>query len=360
DLHPVGGGVQRFLEDPLPPARARECLTRLRGRADPAQYTTLNAVEDLREALDALGYARVNLYGGAYGSRVALAFLRRYPQRVRSVVLRSAVPPQYVLPLPYAQGAQRALDRLLADCAADDACRATYPHLGLDLEAVLSRLRSAAVVVDVLDPESGRTERARLTRDVFAERLRQMLVVPELAARVPLLLHRASQNDYVPFANAAAALGAALESGFRAGLYLAVTCNEDIPRISPTAPDSAAGESFLGAARARQHVAACEGWPRSAPAWQELEPVQSTVPTLVVSGGNDPVTPPQWGGLAARALSQGLHLIVPGAAHSDTGPCAQGVVAAFIDRASVQGLDVSCVEKVRRPPFAMPDDSQRR
>ena len=359
DLHPVAMGAQRFLDDPLPPARARECLTTLRARADLSWYTTRAAAEDLDQALDALGYGRVNLYGGAYGSRLALAFLRRYPERVRSVVLRSVVPPQYVVPLPYAQGAQRALDRLIADCAVEPTCRDNYTHLRLDVEAVLARLKSVPAIVEVRDPETGRAERARLTRDVFAERLRQMLAVPELASRVPLLVHRAAQNDFGPFANAAVLLGAALDARFRAGLYLAVTCNEDIPRISAAAPDSAAGESFVGAARARQHVAACDGWPRSVPAWQDLEPVQSTVPSLVISGGNDPVTPPQWGGLAVRSLSQGVHLIVPAASHADTSPCADGIVTAFVESASIQHLDISCAERVRRPPFVLPGDAQR-
>jgi pimeloyl-ACP methyl ester carboxylesterase len=62
------------------PGRAQE-------GADLRRYTTPLAVDDTGRGPAALGYEKINLYGGSYGTRVALVYLRRHPERIRSVVL---------------------------------------------------------------------------------------------------------------------------------------------------------------------------------------------------------------------------------------------------------------------------------
>ena len=69
---------EAFDTDPLP--RARQCVQELAAQGvDAAQYTTTAWIADLEAMRDALGYPRWNLWGGSYGSRVALEYLRRHP-----------------------------------------------------------------------------------------------------------------------------------------------------------------------------------------------------------------------------------------------------------------------------------------
>ena len=103
--------------------RSSACAKCLAGYdADPRLYTTTIAMDDLDDVRAHLGYDRINLYGGSYGTRAALVYLRQHDDRVRSVVLDGVAPPDMRLPLFMARDAQRALDKLLADCAADRRC----------------------------------------------------------------------------------------------------------------------------------------------------------------------------------------------------------------------------------------------
>ena len=93
------------------------------------------------------------------------------------------------------------------------------------------------------------------------------------------------------------------------------------------------------------------------------DPVQSSVPTLVMSGALDPVTPPGWGEQTAASLPASAHVVIPGTGHTagSTG-CGIRIIRAFIDAGTVEGLDTTCVSTIRRPPFfvspAGPDPSR--
>lgn len=63
--------------DALPLDDLRECLAEVETAADPRQYTTPVAMDDLDDVRAALGYETINLYGGSYGTRAGLIYLRR-------------------------------------------------------------------------------------------------------------------------------------------------------------------------------------------------------------------------------------------------------------------------------------------
>ena len=74
-------------------------------------------MDDLDDVRAFLGYDKVNLYGGSYGTRAALVYLRQHPEHVRTVVLDGVAPTDMSLPLFAARDAQRSLDKLAGDCA---------------------------------------------------------------------------------------------------------------------------------------------------------------------------------------------------------------------------------------------------
>jgi pimeloyl-ACP methyl ester carboxylesterase len=119
--------LQGYFEEMFPLQQVRACRERLEKVADLRRYTTSIAIEDVDDIRRALGYEKINLYGGSYGTTVTLAYLRWHGAHVRSAVLAGVAPMDFKLPLPFAKGAQYAMDRLISDCAADHACRAgTY------------------------------------------------------------------------------------------------------------------------------------------------------------------------------------------------------------------------------------------
>lgn len=76
-----------FQETLFPAGLVTRCRDRLTGTADLTRYTTPYAVGDVEQLRQWLGYEKINLWGESYGARAALEYLRRFPGRVRAVVL---------------------------------------------------------------------------------------------------------------------------------------------------------------------------------------------------------------------------------------------------------------------------------
>jgi pimeloyl-ACP methyl ester carboxylesterase len=170
---------------------------------------------------------------------------------------------------------------------------------------------------------------------------------------VPLLIHRAFEGDYDALANRGLTNNRAIRNTLDFGMLMCVTCSEDIPRIDPEDIDRLTDGTFLGSGRVRRQIAACAIWPRGDVPADYGEPVRADVPVLLLSGEYDPVTPPRWGEQAARHLSRSRHVVVP-TTHSFGSACIDQIMRDFLDRGSVEGLDTSCVEHMRRPRFKLP------
>ena len=346
---------QSYLGDMLPLGPLRECLARL--DADPALYTTPIAMEDLDDVRSALGYERINLYGSSYGVRAALVYMRRYPGRVRSAVMRGVVPTNMKVPLYYARDSQRALDLLFAECEADEACRRAYPDLRGTLRAVRDRLARGPVEVEARLQEAGdRLFRFRLSLDDFNEALRFRLYNEE-ANVIPLYLHRAAQGDFSEMGRLALRLRRAAAKGqlLSVGLFLSITCAEDAPFIAPAEAKRLAEGTFLGTYRVDQQARACEVWPRGALPAGFADDVRSEAPTLLISGYRDPVAPPVWGEQVARHLPKGHHLVLQHGFHGLPDPCVTRIMNDFFRRGSAEGLDTSCTGQAPEVSFVLPE-----
>ena len=305
----------------------------------------------------ALGAERINLSGGSYGTRAAQEYMRRYPSRVRAVTLFGAVPPSEHMPQHFARDAQESLDDLVADCAADAACRASFPRLAHDIRTVFDRLAREPARVTLDHPRSVKPVTVSLSYDMVAETLRYMLYVSADAALIPAAMRQAANGDFTWLARRALrARGGMTGEGTFDGLYLAITCLEDVPYTDSTREAAEAKGTFLGEYRMHQQRAACAQWgrPRHPPADYHT-PVQSSAPVLLVTGAQDPVTPPHYAAEVARSLPNSLTVVVPFGAHGLRGleglSCIDQLQREVIERGSVTGLDTSCVSKIRRRGF---------
>jgi pimeloyl-ACP methyl ester carboxylesterase len=376
---------QGYLGDMLPVDAVRACRAKL--DADPALYTTPLAMDDLDDVRAALGYDKINLYGSSYGSRAVLVYMRQHPAHVRSVILRGVVPTNMKAPLYYARDAQRALDLLFTECKAEPACHAAYPDLERQWQEVQARLARGPVEADVdvegvlpapaalttaggagggggphqpgsaaAPPAAHRYVRLRLSRDEFNETIRYRLYSEE-SNQIPRCIARAFAGDYSEIARLdLAQRRLAARGGFlNVGLFLSVTCSEDVPFIDLQEAKRAAAGTFLGTYRVDQQVRACTAWPRGKLPADYLDDVTSTVPTLLFSGVRDPVAPPVWGEQVARHLEHGTFVSLPQGYHGLPGSCVSKLMNAFVIQGSSKGLDTACVQEVPVPPFLLPD-----
>jgi pimeloyl-ACP methyl ester carboxylesterase len=350
---PFGEADWRLYFGTLEPGHVRDCRQRLSKQADLSRYTTDEAVEDLEEVRRALGFDRVNLDAGSYGTRVAFVYMQRYPARVRTAVLKGLNAPSLRIPLPFARAGQDALERLFADCAADAGCAGAFPRLREEFGAVLARLERAPAKLTITNPATGQPLTVEIGRAAFASRVHLLLFSSRLAARLPLLVHQAHEGDWVGFAELAAAFGKAIVDQIDFGMQLSVLCAEDLPFIGEAELDRETRGTFLGPERVRSAKRNCREWPRGRPAPEVRQPVRSDVPTLLVSGAFDPATPPRFAEEAAAGLRRSRHVVFQGS-HIDGQACTSAMAAAFVEAGSPEGLDTSCVSQVRRPPFELP------
>jgi pimeloyl-ACP methyl ester carboxylesterase len=346
--------VQGFLDSFLPIAGVRACRERLSRQADLSQYTNDNAMDDIDEVRAALGYDRLNIIGASYGTRAELVYLRRHPDRVRTAVFEGTIPTFARTPLGFAQGTQKALDNLVADCLGDTACGAAFPNLRSEIAAVLARAEKEQVKVDVVAPETATPVALSMTRNAVAQTIRYMLYDSLSALEIPFQVHQAAQGDFRPLAESAYSWSKLITS-MSQGYFLSVTCAEDVGFIHDAEVSAAVAGTFLGDFRVRQQRAACAEWPAAKLSQEFLAPVAADVPSLLISGQRDPATPSADGAAAARTLRHSKHVIVPFSGHGWDGlrgtECLDGLEMAVVEKGTVDSLDTSCVAKVTRPPF---------
>lgn len=350
------GEVQDFLDDFLSTDKLRACRDRLGQQADLSWYTTDAAVDDVEEVRTALGYGPLNLMGVSFGTRAALTYLRRHPGSVRTVTLDGVVRPDERYPLGAARYTQDALDGLIAECEGDPVCRGAFPSLRQEMDAVLRRATAEPVQVELTDPETGQPVKLRLARTGLAQTLRYMLYSAEDAARLPLEVHLAAQGDWKPLARTARLQGSIMD-GQAEGFFQSVTCSEDVAFIRDEEIAAAVAGTFLGDFRVRRQKDACAGWPTRDLGADFHSPVVSDVPVLLISGERDPATPASNAEQVARTLKRSRRVVVADAAHGVDGmegeDCEPSLIVAFIESGAAEGLDTSCIARIRRPDFVL-------
>ena len=318
--------------------------------ADASLYTTPIAMDDLDEVRSFLRYERINIYGGSYGTRAGLVYLRRHPESVRTVILDGVAPPDMKMPLSAPLDGQRALDLLLDDCEADAACKRRFPDLRAKVKGLLARLEKQPARVRVQHPRTGEWAEVEFGRTLVANVLFSAFYSPLTTSLVPLLVERAEQNDF----QAVLAMGFAgegLSDILSPGMFLSVICNEDVPLVTDEDRARMASESFLGD-MFEYRLKPCAFWPHSEISDDYYEPVKSGLPVLILSGKLDPITPPRWGEHVAEHLTNARHLVVPGVGHGAMGQgCITRLVTQFLDEGTAANLDIGCIEQLRRPPF---------
>jgi len=350
-----------YPEDPESPtvgletlkAATRECLDKL--GHDPRYFTTSVAVTDLEAVRTALGAKQVNLYGVSYGTRVAQHYLRRYPDRVRTVILDGAVPPQVKLGPDMALDAQRSLDGTFARCDRDAACAARFPDSTASFRSLQQRL-ATPVHLTFPDPATGKPRSLDFGAEHLAAVVRLLSYSDGTAALLPLLIHSAAREDNLaPLAAQYLLVEQTIDSQFAYGMHNAVVCTEDLPLIDRQQVDPAAlASTYLGTASLDGLSAMCSVWPQGILDPDLHQPLKSDKPVLVLSGGNDPVTPARYGEQVLSQFPRGRHLVIDGYGHGQLGaPCVPGLLGKFIALGSTRGLDTRCIAGLRAAPFLL-------
>ena len=336
------GGEVSLFGTLFPDDHIRACADRLSADADLRQYSTPIAVDDIDEVLEWLGYEKVNLFGTSYGTRIALVFLRRHPERVRTTLVNGVASPHVNVHLFDALNVDRSLEWLFEDCDQDAACAARHPNLRANLDTLAARFDQGPAKVEARLSD-GTTARASFSRGDFGYAIRGMLygdLAGSIAAWTAEAIETGGWSNFPSYYVQRSRWVASL---FATGMHLSVFCAEDIPFMTDADVAEHSEGTLLGESLIRRYERACERWPRGAIPANYHDLVSSELPVLIISGERDPATPVTWGDEIRAGLPNSRHVVVPDAGHVPLTPCVLDLQNRFIETGSVADLDTGCV-----------------
>ncbi len=332
-------------------AAAKQCHDQL--GIDPRFFSTSVAVKDLERLRQALSIKQWNIYGVSYGTRVGLHYLRRYPDSVRSIILDAVVPPEIALGPDSALAAQRALERLFHRCESDDGCSTAFPKLRTGTLNLIQQLKASPIEIQYEDFSTGELRNLSLTDKHLAITIRLMSYSAYGNAILPSMLYDAIDNDnFASLARQAQLQITSLDESMAEGMHSAVICTEDTPFVPADYEREKLDNTYLGSELLDAVNSGCFGWEQGVIDDDFKSPVVSDKPALVLSGGDDPITPPEYGDSVLKHLSNGVHIVNDHQGHMQAVlGCIPLLMAEFIKTASAADLPLSCLERIRAPAF---------
>lgn len=337
----------------------QQCYARLRQAGiDLSNYTTTRNSHDAGDLMELIGGSKQkwNLYGISYGTRLALAILRDYPNRIRSVILDSVYPPevQELLETPFLY--DHVFTTLIKGCQADTSCQTAFPTLEDSLFSLFQQLRQQPLTLTISDPFSEDELKVAITDQNLADIIFNTLYDKALAGHLPAAIVAMQRGQYEllkPMVEKYVYL--LLDPEQSEGTYLSVECHDSDPQLPRTA-FLAKVEQFP---RVKELVKTtwdtwdCQLWKvgDAGPAFRT--PVTSKIPTLFLTGYYDPVTPPIWAKATATHFRHGYLFEFPDVGHGaiDSNQCASQLAKSFFQNPHQKPYH-KCLEELGKLHFA--------
>jgi pimeloyl-ACP methyl ester carboxylesterase len=332
---------------------AQACRVRL--QKDGVNLNAFDSVEnaaDVNALREALSYDQINFYGVSYGTLLGQHVMRGFPQILRSVILDGVVAPRQSFIAEAGRSENDALTQLFEACKADTTCNTAYPELERTLYDTSARLNQTPARVLMSDLETSKSYNTVVDGDALQQFVFQSLYATDLLPYLPFMIFEASKGNHAPLGNVGSLF--VFDRSVSTGMYFSMTCAED-GNFDPNAVDNTGIRPQVAERNVRDLKSlreTCAMWnvallPASADA-----PIESDIPTLLLSGRFDPITPARNADDVARTLTNATSFVFPNTGHGafQSEPCATGIVEAFLADPATKP-DGSCVNMLQPPQF---------
>lgn len=330
---------------------------------DLSQYNSAENAADVADLRIALGIEEWNLLGISYGTRLAATVMRDHPEGVRSVILDSTYTPEANLLSQTPANLDRALTKLWAGCDLDAACAERYPNLEERFYTLIDEYEANPVQTDVRDFFNSGSWDVLFDGDWLLGTLFQGLYSEQVIPLLPRMIEELEEGDTSTLSLLTSNTLANSEF-FSLGMHLSVQCNEEVSFTSQDDIDAGldgfdhVATAFDGSSNLGDFMfEACDVWQAGSADPVENEAVQSDIPTLVLAGEYDPITPPIWGANAAANLTNSTFVEFTGVGHgaSLAGDCPLSVTFSFLADPTARP-DTSCVSSMPPVDFDIPGE----
>jgi pimeloyl-ACP methyl ester carboxylesterase len=335
---------------------ARQCHNRLVSQGvNLNDFNSIQNAGDVSDVIHALGYKQMTVYGVSYGTRLALTVMRLYPSVVHSAILDSTYPTNHNRnDLP--SDAQRVFDVLFQGCAKDSNCNTKYPDLENVFYNLVDALNAQPISFNTIDQETGNQYTVPFAGDDLISFLFSTFYVTGLIPELPHLIYQIQARDYTRLSYLYGILE--FDSTFSDGMFYSTTCSEDWAFL--TKQDIAKSEQGIephvakvfGEEDEQQEYSVCQFWNVQAVPSVQKKSVSSDLPTLILAGEYDPITPPSNGQEVEKNLSHSYFFLFPGQGHGQeySSSCSNEIISAFEDNAS-QKPSGACINQMTEPAF---------
>lgn len=321
------------------PAYAR-CIERLKRTHDLDGYALNQMTVDVLALVQQLELEKWSMLGVSFGTRLALEVMRAEPLGLQKVILDSVMPPGTNIFRESPMNTARALRRLFLTCKGDLQCARDYPDPEALLAKAMAYLEDQAFWAPLRNDESF----GRIYYDVHPFHLINTLVEKAYSAgtlgEIPSILSDVLADD----------LYSIRDSHWRAihrpheianAAFELTYCAFAFDDAAETDWDQLIAdyplyESWIRLSR--EFAEHCADWPVALQDPAEEEPVMNDIPTLVLNGFFDPVTPPEYARQAAATLSRSQLFVFDRQGHNvlSSSICARTVASAFMRKPSVR------------------------
>jgi len=320
---------------------------------DPAlSYTnTASLAADVEAVMAGLGHQRWVVYGVSYGTTIGLELLRRQAVGLVGAVLDGVYPPDLDIDKAIAFSASRAITALDEACAASADCSRIIDGVSATLDRVITELDADPIHVDA----GGGAPETIIDGQRAAVFTFLMLYGDQELSYIPWMLAGLDKRD-PDAARWAARVGNLVETGSSQAsdeaTYFAVECHDRAPF---TSGPPASLDLFAAAIAMPPTSEVCAPWQVGTAPAATGTPVESDIPTLLMAGGFDPITPAEFARSAAEHLSNSVVVEQAGRGHGIWygNDCTGNIVLSFVSDPG-RDLDISCASEAVPVDWATP------
>ena len=334
---------------------AMTCKERLQKQGiDLNGYNTNEIASDINDLVNILGIEEYNLLTISYSTKIAQVLMRDYPNKIRSVVMDSALPLEVNYDEESVQNLLESINTLLSDCENDENCNSAYPNIKKRFSEYLIQKTENPLRVEVENPKTGKEE-------TFYLKGEDLIAVFTSAStgnvpNVPFEINKLLNGDLTSVKEQLSYLFQEPSGGAGIGMRLSVWCAEENPfnSISKIESETNKYPEVKGLSPAVFDNEICEIWGVEKVMEIENQAVKSDIPVLLINGEYDNETPVKWTKSIASNFINSYHLVFKGWKHTPTtnwsNQCAMEMANEFFNNPKAQPKG-ECFEQIGSPAF---------
>ena len=331
-------------------------------------YNTIENARDVKALRQALEFEQWNVWGISYGSILGQAYIKEDPEGILAVALDA------IMPLDVRDSDEhwrvikwyeRDLQKLQAICDAQPDCAKRYPDMTGRLRSAVQSVVDNPIEVEVNDTEAFPSGKARFFQDIVAMLpfvfLYEQKEYPAMPSLVYAWADAVERRDEDLFKTLALTLSGGGFFSSSQGMANAIHC-ADGGRDAQMRANMRDAEEFpiLGGAIGteesnRRGLKLCEMLDMPTRPGEQYAAVETDLPSLIIEGDMDPITPPPNAKANMPGFSNGTYVEFPWAGHgpSRNVECGGAMLNTFFDDPNAEP-DLSCVETMEEPDMIAP------